>query len=89
MEPISRDKDRSRTLSGSARDAATSLVESVHASRAYVYSMGLEPWLLYLLMLRYEADSPPMVESDAFVAWCRETGIATARLFGRAEEVLV
>ncbi len=88
-EPISRDKDRSRTLSGSAHAAAASLVQTVRASRAYVYSMGLEPWLLYLLMLRYEPDSPPMVESDAFVAWCREAGLETDRLFGRAEDVLL
>jgi L-ascorbate metabolism protein UlaG (beta-lactamase superfamily) len=84
----SRRMARSRTLSGSDSPRAIELVRALGASRAFVYSMGQEPWLRYLLALAYEPDSRPIVESDRFVAWCHDHGIESRRLFGRHEVCL-
>jgi len=76
---------QSRTLSGSDCAKAVELVRSLGGRQAYVYSMGQEPWLKYLLSLDYDTKSLPIVESDKLIAWCRESGIEADRLFGRKE----
>lgn len=80
--------EQSRRLSGSDFTRAVDLVRSLRAQRAFVYSMGLEPWLGFLVAIEYTPESTPIVESDKFVAWCREQGIETDRLYGCAEQVL-
>ncbi len=86
--PKNRQMEQSRTLSGSDSPKAIDLVRTLGASEAYVYSMGQEPWLRWLLELVYTDESLPIVESNAFVAWCRSSGIEAARLFGRHESYL-
>lgn len=86
--PESRRMEESRRLSGSDAQRAIDLVRTLGGERAFVYSMGQEPWLKYLLSLEYEPDSLPIVESDRLIAWCRESGIESERLFGKKEVCL-
>ncbi|MHB8664870.1 MAG: MBL fold metallo-hydrolase [Acidimicrobiales bacterium] len=91
LAPTTRESRRmgqSRRLSGSDCDKAVGLVRTLGAKRAYVYSMGQEPWLKHLLSLQYQPDSLPIVESDKLVAWCQDAGIESERLFGRKEACL-
>lgn len=83
--PITRELDRSRTLSGSNFDKAWSIVEKLKCKHAYVYAMGQEPWLNHVMALNYSPDSIQMVESNKFVEKCKENGIESERLFGRKE----
>lgn len=85
VEPESRRMAHSRCLSGSDAKQAAALLESLAPRQAFVYSMGQEPWLKFLLSLEYDADSLPIRESDRLVAWCRERGLESERLFGRRE----
>jgi L-ascorbate metabolism protein UlaG (beta-lactamase superfamily) len=83
--PITRKDDRSRRLSGSDCARALALVERLAPRQVWVYAMGAEPWLGYIMSLAYTAQSRPIVESDQLVAACRARGIESERLFGARE----
>lgn len=87
--PLKKVYDRNRTLSGSNYEKAFSIFEKSKCKRAYVYAMGQEPWLNYLMALKYLEDSPQMIESNKFVNSCRERGVESERLFGRKEWILI
>lgn len=86
---ITRDHDReatrTRTLSGSNFPKAQALAEESGCKAAYVYSMGQEPWLNYIMNINYTEESLQIVESDKFVNACTQAGMQSERLFGRAE----
>jgi len=87
-ERIDRSMDESRRLSGSNYEQAISIVNLFNCREAYVYAMGQEPWLNYVMSLKYTAESRPIVESDRFVKACKERGITAERLFGEKEILL-
>ena len=47
--------------------------------------MGQEPWLSYVMALKYSQDSLQIVESDKFIQMCKEKDLEAERLFGRKE----
>lgn len=83
--PLKRTYDKNRTLSGSNFDKAWKIAERSKCKQAYVYAMGQEPWLSYIMGLKYSEDSPQILESDKFVQMCNEKSIEAERLFGRKE----
>ncbi len=83
--PLERSHDRSRTLSGSNFEKAWEIVKQSNCKKAYVYAMGQEPWLNYVMALKYDDNSPQIIESNKFVQACREKGIESERLFGKKE----
>lgn len=86
--PLKRTFDRNRTLSGSNFDKAWKIAEKSNCKNAYVYAMGQEPWLSFIMALQYSPDSIQITESDKFVKTCQEYGIESERLFGRKEWVI-
>lgn len=86
--PLKRTHDRNRTLSGSNFEKAWKIAEKSKCKAAYVYAMGQEPWISYIMALKYSPDSPQMVESDKFIQACKDNGIESERLFGRKEWVI-
>lgn len=86
--PLKRTHDRSRTLSGSNFEKAWKIVEKSNCKAAYVYAMGQEPWLSYMMALKYSPDSPQIVESDKFIQMCKENGVKSERLFGKKEWII-
>ncbi len=85
---LKRSHDKNRTLSGSNFEKACKIAEKSNCKQAYVYAMGQEPWLSYLMALKYAEDSPQIVESNKFVQACKEKGIESERLFGKKEWVI-
>jgi L-ascorbate metabolism protein UlaG (beta-lactamase superfamily) len=83
--PTKRQDDDSRRLNGCTCDRAWAVLQSLPSARAYVYAMGQEHWMRYLMGLAYQPDSIQIVESDRFVAKCRDSGIEAARLRGCRE----
>jgi L-ascorbate metabolism protein UlaG (beta-lactamase superfamily) len=83
--PLRRSHDRNRTLSGSNFEKAWKLTEQSNCKHAYVYAMGQEPWLNYVMALKYTEDSPQILESNKFIQACKEKGIESERLFGKKE----
>jgi hypothetical protein len=51
----------------------------------YVYAMGQEPWLNYVMSIKYTCESLPIVESDKLIHDCLSRGIHAERLFGKKE----
>jgi L-ascorbate metabolism protein UlaG (beta-lactamase superfamily) len=82
---IERAMDESRRLSGSNFEQGRSIVELFKCKDVYVYAMGQEPWLNYIMSIKYTSESRPIVESDKLLKWCCERGIVAERLFGEKE----
>jgi L-ascorbate metabolism protein UlaG (beta-lactamase superfamily) len=80
--PIGRNEDNSRRLSGSDAAHAWSIVEEFGCKTAYVYALGQEPWLRFVAGLNYTKDSIQIIESDKFVNRCRDAGLLSERLNG-------
>jgi L-ascorbate metabolism protein UlaG (beta-lactamase superfamily) len=83
--PVERAADESRRLSGSNCDQGMQIVDCFHCKEAYVYAMGQEPWLNYIMSIKYTEQSRPIVESNRLIEACRNKGIVGERLFGEKE----
>jgi L-ascorbate metabolism protein UlaG (beta-lactamase superfamily) len=83
--PLGRDHDKSRRLSGSNFDKAWKIIQFFGCEHVYVYAMGMEPWLNYIMAINYQDNSPPILESNKLVAKCVENNIAAKRLYGKEE----
>jgi hypothetical protein len=58
------------------------IVEQFRCARVYVYAMGQEPWLRYVMGLEYAPDSIQLQESAKLVNHCRSEGMVAERLYG-------
>lgn len=85
---IERAIDESRRLAGSNCEQGMSIVDLFNCREVYVYAMGQEPWLNYVMSIKYTAESRPIVESNRLIQTCQERGIVAERLFGEKEILL-
>jgi len=85
---LERAMDASRRLAGSNYEQALSIIDTFSCKEAYVYAMGQEPWLNYVMSIKYTETSRPIVESNKLIAECRRRGIRADRLFGEKEILL-
>jgi L-ascorbate metabolism protein UlaG (beta-lactamase superfamily) len=86
-KPVSRKNNESRRLSGANCDRAWNVLSEVKPPRVFVYAMGQEPWLQYMMGLKYEPDSIQLVESDRLLDKCAQAGIEGERLYLSREVV--
>jgi L-ascorbate metabolism protein UlaG (beta-lactamase superfamily) len=78
--------EQSRRYKGCDSERARTLLDALGAERLYVYAMGLEPWLEFLLGLALTPDSPQITEAESLLRRARETGYEEAKLlYGRDE----
>jgi L-ascorbate metabolism protein UlaG (beta-lactamase superfamily) len=84
-QPLNRSMDRSRRLAGSNFERARNIVEDLGCKEVYVYAMGQEPWLNYVMSIKYTEESNPIIASNKLIETCRERGITAERLFGEKE----
>jgi L-ascorbate metabolism protein UlaG (beta-lactamase superfamily) len=82
---LERRMDESRRFAGSNYDQGMSIVDLLHCREAYVYAMGQEPWLNYIMSLKYSEQSRPIVESNRLIEACQRRGLTAERLFGEKE----
>jgi len=87
-QKIQRAMDESRRLAGSNYEQAIDIVRRFNCKDVYVYAMGQEPWLGYVMSLQYTDQSRPIVESNKLVSECRRLGMQAERLFGEKEILL-
>jgi L-ascorbate metabolism protein UlaG (beta-lactamase superfamily) len=85
---LERLKDHSRRLAGSNYERAIAIVEQLRCKEVYVYAMGQEPWLNYVMSVKYTEKSNPIIQSDRLIEACRSRGIVAERLFGEKEILL-
>lgn len=86
---IERAMDESRRLSGSNCEQGMYIIDCFHCKEAYVYAMGQEPWLNYIMSIKYTDSSRPIVESSRLLKACAEKGIPAERLFGEREILIM
>jgi L-ascorbate metabolism protein UlaG (beta-lactamase superfamily) len=86
--PMDRKMDHSRRLSGSNYERGIDIVNRFECREAYVYAMGMEPWLRYIMAKEYTPQSDPMVASSELIRDCVARGLQAERLFGEKEIVL-
>ncbi len=84
-KPINRRNNESRRLSGADSARAWNVMKELNAPQAYVYAMGQEPWMRYLMGLEYTPDSIQLIESNKFLKQCESEGIHAERFFGSRE----
>lgn len=84
--PLARKMDQSRRLSGSDFAKADALVTTMGAKEVFVYALGQEPWLGYVMSVHYTPESRPMVCSSELIQACRARGVAAEKLFGSMEK---
>lgn len=84
-QPLERDKDNSRRLSGSNFKRGKELVDIFRVSEVYVYAMGQEPWMEFISSIKYTPESNPIIQSDKLVAHYEQQGVIAERLFGEKE----
>ena len=87
-KPLERADDESRRLNGSNFEQARAIVEEFNCKEVYVYAMGQEPWLNYVMSLKYTPQSRPIVESNRLIEHCRSRNICAERLYGEKEILL-
>jgi L-ascorbate metabolism protein UlaG (beta-lactamase superfamily) len=86
--PLERAMDESRRLAGSNYEQGMRIIDIFGCREAYVYAMGQEPWLNYIMSIKYTDESRPIVESNRLIKACQERGIVAERLFGEKEILL-
>jgi hypothetical protein len=64
------------------------IIDIFGCREAYVHAMGQEPWLNYIMSIKYTDESRPIVESNRLIKACQERGIVAERLFGEKEILL-
>lgn len=75
-----------RRSNGCNAEAAKSLARAVRCKRAFVYAVGREPWVRYLLALNPSEDDIYMVEINKFIHELETNSDVCARLlYGKAE----
>jgi len=84
-KPINRKNNESRRLCGANCERAWNVWQAVKAPRVFIYAMGQEPWMRYIMGLEYTPDSIQLKESDKFISQCIEAGAQAERLFGHRE----
>jgi len=83
--PLDRKVDHSRRLSGSNYERGIDIVNRFRCKEAYVYAMGMEPWLKYIMAKDYTPESDPIIASNRLIEDCRSRGIVAERLYGEKE----
>ena len=71
---LERPKDHSRRLAGSNYERAMAIVNQLNCKEVYVYAMGQEPWLNYIMSIKYTEKSNPIIQSDRLIEACRSRG---------------
>ncbi len=82
LTTLTREMDQSRRLNGSDFEKARLMVDLFQCKQVYVYAMGQEPWLNYVMGLNYTPTSPQIIESDKLIDYCKSKNIQAERLFG-------
>jgi len=83
-KPLSQAHDQSRRLDASDSKKIIELIEIFNTKNVYIYAMGQEPWLHYVMNVFYDENSKPMQEFEKLAQYCAQKHIQCEKLFGSA-----
>jgi len=75
-KPLSRRDDDSRRLSASNSARAWRLLSDLGCQRAFIYAMGQEPWLRYVMGAEFAPDSIQALQISDFFERCKQADIS-------------
>lgn len=84
-EQLPREMDNSRRLAGSNYERGLDLVNRFAPAELYIYAMGQEPWLNYIMAIKYTDESNPIIASNKLLEECKSRGMIAERLFGQKD----
>jgi len=87
-EPLPRSMALSRKLNASDCDAALRMINIFNCKRIYLYAMGQESWLNYIMNVQYSDDSVPMIEISKLKQICQQRNVAFKSLNNYEELIL-
>lgn len=87
-QPIVKRDDESRRLDGSDAARASKVIDALDCKRVFVYAMGHEKWVRFIVGMDFDPSSYQVLESEKFIAYCRQSGIAAERLYEFKELVI-
>ncbi len=87
FKPPQRKDDESRCMSSSNADQAFAAIRRFDCKEVYVYAMGQEPWLRFIMGLEYAPDSVQLAECEKLAELCREAGMSFEKLDIAAEMI--
>lgn len=85
---ISRRNDESRRLSGADCERAWKLIQQLKCKSVYIYAMGQESWMRYLMGLEYRSDSVQLKQAGSFIKRCIDIGL-TVEYLNISKELIV
>ena len=83
--PVPHAVNQERRTSGCDARQADEIARALGCRRAYVYAMGLEPWIWHLLAPNTDPASPQRREIERFVAVSRDRGLDAHLLEGTGD----
>jgi L-ascorbate metabolism protein UlaG (beta-lactamase superfamily) len=86
-KPVNRRNNESRRLCGADCERAWNIFGEVKPTSVFVYAMGQDPWMKYIMGLEYEPDSVQLMESNKFLELCTQANVAAERLVSGREVV--
>ena len=64
------------------------MIKKLKCESVYIYAMGLEPWLNYIMAVDYTETSLPIIESNKVLTMCKNLGLEAEILFEKREWLL-
>lgn len=86
LKPIDRRADQSRRLNGSDAARALDLVTTLECKKVFIYAMGREPWLSFIMSIDDDENTEQMRQAQQFIEACLQRNISAELLFGKFEE---
>ena len=80
-------QEQTRRYKGCDSSRALEIIEALGVRELYIYAMGLEPWLEYLLGLALDEDSEQLKQAGVLLNRARERGMTTAKLLCGIDEM--
>jgi L-ascorbate metabolism protein UlaG (beta-lactamase superfamily) len=79
--------EQSRRYKGADSKRARNILNTVKAERLFIYAMGLEPWLEFILGLAYSKDAIQLKEAAKLIQEARQSGLLQAELLSGTREL--
>lgn len=79
---MNKEIDMTRRLAGSNYERGIEFVNTFNPKHVFVYAMGQEPWLNYIMAIKYTDESNPIIASNKLLAECEKRGIECERFYG-------
>jgi hypothetical protein len=87
-QTVIRRDDEWRRLNGSNSERAAKVVNAIDCKRVFIYAMGHEAWMKFLMGMDFDPNSYQVAESDKLIKYCEEMGIPAERLHGYRELIV-